>query len=125
VTKIGMGAKSNRFNFDYKYLSPEQIEKNKIMIRLNAMVKYSSGFDLSEIDLKLRGPGNIFGTQQSGIPEFKYANVIEDTVLLTLARENAFNILDNDRNLSNPDNYLIKNNLETNYSTHLQIAHIA
>jgi ATP-dependent DNA helicase RecG len=125
VTKIGMGAKSNRFNFDYKYLSPEQIEKNKIMIRLNAMVKYSSGFDLSEIDLKLRGPGNIFGTQQSGIPEFKYANVIEDTALLTLARENAFNILDNDRNLSNPDNYLIKKNLETNYSTHLQIARIA
>jgi ATP-dependent DNA helicase RecG len=125
VTKNRMGIKTDSYNFNYDYLSPEQIEKNKIMIRLNAMVKYSSGFELSEIDLKLRGPGNIFGTQQSGMPELKYANIIEDTALLILAKENAFNILGNDSKLSNPDNFLIRTILENNYSTYLQMAHIA
>jgi len=125
VTKNRIGIKPDSYNFNFDYLSSEQIEKNKIIIRLNAMVKYSSGFELSEIDLKLRGPGNIFGTQQSGMPELKYVNVIEDTALLILARENAFTILDNDSKLCNPDNYLIRTILANNYSTYLQIAHIA
>jgi len=124
VTKNGMQIRSDQFNYDYEYLSPEQIEKNKTMIRLNSMVKYPSGFDLSEIDLKLRGPGNIFGTQQSGIPEFKYANVIEDSRLLVQAKEIAFDILVHDKNLNKPENFVIKKNLEDNYSTYLQMANI-
>jgi len=125
VAKNGMAVKSDQFIFNYGYLSQEQIERNRIMIRLSAMVKYSSGFELSEIDLKLRGPGNIFGTQQSGIPELKYANVIEDSDLLVIVKNIAFDILDLDHNLSEPENYLIKTNLENNYATHLRLAQIA
>ena len=120
-----MAIKSDRFDFNFEYLSPEQIEKNKIKIRLSSMVKYSNGFELSEIDLKLRGPGNIFGTQQSGIPEFKYANVIEDSRLLVEAIEIAFDILVHDKNLKKPENFIIKHNLESNYSSYLQLVNIA
>jgi ATP-dependent DNA helicase RecG len=125
IANNGMAIKSDRFNFNFEYLSPEQIEKNKIAIRLNSMVKFSNGFELSEIDLKLRGPGNIFGTQQSGITEFKYANVIEDIRLLVAAKEIAFDILVHDKNLKKPQNFVIKKNLEDNYSSYLQMANIA
>lgn len=56
ITEEKFAVKINRFNYDFDYLSPEQIEKNKAAIRLNAMIKYNSGFDLAEIDIKLRGP---------------------------------------------------------------------
>jgi ATP-dependent DNA helicase RecG len=125
VTSDQHAVKSNQFNFNFDYLSPEQIEKNKSVIRLNAMVKHTSGFDLSEIDMKLRGPGNIFGTQQSGLPELKYANVIEDTGLLLSARESAFKIIETDPKLVSPQNSLIKKTLEENYLHLIQIAQIA
>ncbi len=125
VAQDGLAVKSNQFNFNFEYLSPEQIEKNKTIIRLNSMVKFPSGFDLSEIDLKLRGPGNIFGTQQSGIPEFKYANIIEDSDILLSARDSAFKIISEDVTLSNPSNHLIKKNLQENYSGMIHLSRIA
>ena len=125
VTKDELAVRSNQFNFNFDFLSPEQIEKNKTVIRLNSMVKYASGFDLSEIDMKLRGPGNIFGTQQSGLPELKYANIIEDSKILFDARDNAFKIIASDPLLTHPDNSLIKKTLQENYSRHIHLAQIA
>ena len=125
VAKDELAVRSNQFNFNFDYLSPEQIERNKSIIRLNSMIKFLSGFDLAEIDLKLRGPGNIFGTQQSGLPELKYANVIEDTNILSDARETAFRIIENDMNLSNQNNSIIKNSLTENYSQHIHFAQTA
>ncbi|MHB8906775.1 MAG: ATP-dependent DNA helicase RecG, partial [Melioribacteraceae bacterium] len=123
--KDELAVRSNQFNFNFDFLSPEQIEKNKTVIRLNSMVKYASGFDLSEIDMKLRGPGNIFGTQQSGLPELKYANIIEDSKILFDARDNAFKIIASDPLLTHPDNSLIKKTLQENYSRHIHLAQIA
>jgi ATP-dependent DNA helicase RecG len=125
VAKDELAVRSNQFNFNSDYLSPEQIERNKSIIRLNSMIKYSSGFDLAEIDLKLRGPGNIFGTQQSGLPELKYANVIEDIKILSDARETAFKIIENDSNLSDQNNSIIKKSLTENYSEHIHFAQTA
>ena len=125
VAKDELAVRSNQFNFNFDYLSPDQIERNKSIIRLNSMIKYSSGFDLAEIDLKLRGPGNIFGTQQSGLPELKYANVIEDTKILSDARETAFNIIEGDSNLSDQKNSIIKKTLTENYSEHIHFARTA
>jgi len=125
VTSDNHAVRSNQFNYNFEYLSPEQIEKNKSLIRLNAMVKYNSGFELSEIDMKLRGPGNIFGTQQSGLPELKYANIIEDTDLLLSSREAAFKIIEHDPSLLLPENSLIKKTLEQNYHHQIQTARIA
>jgi len=66
--------------------------------RLEAMVKYDSGFMLAEIDLKLRGSGDRFGTRQSGLPEFQFAS-LSDHALIAQAREVAEKILESDPDL--------------------------
>jgi ATP-dependent DNA helicase RecG len=54
--------------------------------RLNAMVRTQDGFELAELDLALRGPGEFFGTRQAGLPEFRVANLLRDRQLLELAK---------------------------------------
>jgi len=57
--------------------------------RLNAMVRTQDGFELAELDLKLRGPGEFFGTRQAGMPDFRVANLLRDRQLLELAKQEA------------------------------------
>jgi ATP-dependent DNA helicase RecG len=54
--------------------------------RLNAMVRTQDGFELAELDLTLRGPGEFFGTRQAGLPDFRVANLVRDRQLLELAK---------------------------------------
>jgi ATP-dependent DNA helicase RecG len=57
--------------------------------RLSAMVRTQYGFELAELDLAMRGPGEIFGTRQAGLPEFRVANLVRDRKLLELAKQEA------------------------------------
>jgi ATP-dependent DNA helicase RecG len=57
--------------------------------RLNAMVRSQDGFELAELDLNLRGPGEFFGTRQAGLPDFRVANLLRDRQLLELAKMEA------------------------------------
>jgi ATP-dependent DNA helicase RecG len=57
--------------------------------RLNAMVRTQDGFELAELDLEMRGPGEFFGTRQAGLPEFRVANLLRDRKLLELAKQEA------------------------------------
>ncbi len=57
--------------------------------RLNAMVRTQDGFELAELDLAMRGPGEFFGTRQAGLPEFRVANLVRDRELLELAKQEA------------------------------------
>jgi len=57
--------------------------------RIDAMVSTTDGFRLAEVDLRLRGPGEMAGTRQSGLPEFRVANLMEDSLLLALAQNEA------------------------------------
>jgi ATP-dependent DNA helicase RecG len=57
--------------------------------RIRAMVSTTDGFRLAEVDLRLRGPGELAGTRQSGLPEFRVANLMEDTAMLALAQKEA------------------------------------
>ncbi len=125
VTKDEWAARSSQFNFTDEYFSPAQIEKNKASIRLNAMVKTNNGFELSEIDFKLRGPGNIFGTEQSGLPEFKHINIVEDVQLIQQAKDCAFEIINNDPELVQENNLIIKYILKEKFSSKVQLSHIA
>ncbi|MCI2228100.1 ATP-dependent DNA helicase RecG [Polaribacter sp. MSW13] len=77
--------------------------------RLKTMVETSDGFKIAEVDLKLRGPGNLMGTQQSGVLNLKIADVVKDTQILVAARNKAIAVLQEDGNLSKPENTNIKN----------------
>ena len=68
--------------------------------RLNAIVRTSDGFKLAEEDLRLRGPGEFFGTRQSGLPDLRAANIIRDADLLEMARTEAFELVMKDPSLS-------------------------
>ncbi|WP_299104698.1 ATP-dependent DNA helicase RecG [uncultured Tenacibaculum sp.] len=72
--------------------------------RLQTMVETTDGFKIAEVDLKLRGPGNIMGTQQSGVLNLKIADVVKDSPILHKARQVAINILQEDSALGKPEN---------------------
>ena len=74
--------------------------------RLEAIEKHNDGFKLAEIDLQLRGPGDLFGTRQSGLPTLKMARLADRDVLLN-ARNEAARILHRDPNLTHPDHQLL------------------
>ncbi|MCC6368451.1 MAG: hypothetical protein IT165_33415 [Bryobacterales bacterium] len=63
--------------------------------RIRTMVDSSDGFYIAEMDLKLRGPGEFFGTKQSGLPTLRIANLLRDTELLNVARQQAVAFLEN------------------------------
>lgn len=115
---------SDRFT-DIDYLSPAQIDKHKTIIRLKSMGQYLDGFKISEIDLKLRGPGDVFGTAQSGFPELRHIDIVNDTEIIMAAKAAAFNIINNDPHLSNGNNPIIRKNLIDHYSENLKYAKIA
>ena len=68
--------------------------------RLDAMARTTDGFEISEADLCIRGPGHIFGTQQAGFPKFHFADLARDGALITAARREAETLLSHDPNLT-------------------------
>ena len=79
--------------------------------RMETLTQSNDGFKIAEVDLKLRGPGNMMGTQQSGILQFKIADIIQDQALLKAAREQALRILKEDPTLKAADHQCIKRTL--------------
>lgn len=76
-------------------------------IRLDTMVKTNNGFEIAETDLQLRGPGNIEGTQQSGVLDLKVANLVTDQELLIQVRKFVESIFERDPQLSHPENEML------------------
>jgi len=72
--------------------------------RIETMVRTTDGFEIAEVDLHLRGPGDIEGTVQSGILDLKIADIVKDEKLLRYARSVAIDILEKDPNLEKPEN---------------------
>ena len=75
--------------------------------RLRALAKHRDGFELAEIDLELRGEGEMLGTRQSGLQAFRFARLPEDVELLERARMRARELLDDDPQLEQPEHALI------------------
>ncbi|MBC5864556.1 ATP-dependent DNA helicase RecG [Flavobacterium turcicum] len=71
--------------------------------RLETMVRTNDGFEIAEVDLKLRGPGNLMGTQQSGVLNLQIADIVKDRDILSLARHHAMKILKADAPLEKPE----------------------
>lgn len=114
---------SEYLNLDY--LSTTQLDKYKSAIRLQTMVKTNNGFEIAETDLKLRGPGDIFGVKQSGFPELKHADIINDTDLIVKAKKFAFEMISRDPSLESPAHKILKRNLKSNYQEKFRYSTIA
>ncbi len=80
--------------------------------RMDVMTQTRDGFLIAEEDLKLRGPGEFYGTRQSGLPEFLIADILHDMDILTETRETAFQLVEADPALSKPANALLRRALE-------------
>ncbi|NIJ44707.1 ATP-dependent DNA helicase RecG [Wenyingzhuangia heitensis] len=81
---------------------------NDSKTRLETMVRTSDGFEIAEVDLKLRGPGNLMGTQQSGVLNLKIADLVRDSKELHMARNKAVEVLTEDPNLALSKNIAMK-----------------
>ncbi len=90
----------------------EQEEQLKAVRRLQTMIETTNGFKIAEIDLELRGPGDFFGTRQSGLPELQIANLVTDGEILSLARTEAFQLIDDDPHLRRPEHQLLRKHFE-------------
>jgi ATP-dependent DNA helicase RecG len=85
--------------------------------RLEAMVRTSDGFQIAEEDLKLRGPGEFYGTKQSGILKLRIANILGDQAILDEARREAFDLVDRDPDLSRPDHQALRAFIHDRYQS--------
>ena len=102
--RVGRGAEQS-----YCILMTKDFLTDDAFQRISTMVRTNDGFEVAEVDMQLRGPGDLMGTQQSGILNFKLANLAKDQKMLQTARFIAEEILKNDPTISKPENQPIKN----------------
>jgi ATP-dependent DNA helicase RecG len=93
--------------------------------RMETMVRTNNGFDIAETDLKLRGPGDLMGTQQSGLPDLRIADLSRDGEMLQVARSAARALLQSDPGLVLPENSAIRNRLEAGKSSRMNWSRIS
>lgn len=106
-----------------KYLDEKRIETREDALayqRLKLFTSTSDGFKIAEYDLMLRGPGEFFGTKQSGLPPLKLADLIKDRDLIAQARRSAFKIAEHDPHLRESQHARLRENLLKNYRESLE-----
>ncbi len=92
--------------------------------RLRVMEASSDGFRIAEADLEIRGPGDFLGTRQSGMPDFRVANILRDGLILEQARNASFELLARDPELSSPKNGSLRQELLRRWGRRLELATI-
>jgi len=80
-------------------------------LRMETMERTNDGFEIAEVDLKLRGPGDLMGTQQSGILDLKIADISKDQQIVILARSTAIKLLEEDPKISIEKNSSVRNKI--------------
>ena len=101
--RVGRGADQS-----YCILLSDLKLSNDSRKRIQAMVETNDGFEIANYDLKLRGPGDLTGTRQSGMLDFKLINIIKDEKIISASRDIANAILTDDANLSKPENLILR-----------------
>jgi ATP-dependent DNA helicase RecG len=112
--RVGRGSKKSYCVLIGAPMTPDSAE------RLSVMVQTNDGFKISEEDLRIRGPGDLSGTRQSGAIELRVADLLRDGALLEEARSAAMEILDADPRLESPENATLKSGVEHSRSRILQ-----
>ena len=108
--RVGRGTEQATCILLAQYPQSEDAKK-----RLETMTQSTDGFVIAETDLKIRGPGELFGTKQHGLLNLKIANLIEDGKILEKARKEAFHIVDEDADLQSPDNRILSETYTKRY----------
>ncbi|HRB71717.1 ATP-dependent DNA helicase RecG [Flavobacterium sp. WV_118_3] len=101
--RVGRGAEQS-----YCILMTGHKLSNDSKIRIETMCRTNDGFEISEVDLKLRGPGDIMGTQQSGVLNLQIADLVKDRDILQLARHEAIRLLKDDPSMNKPEHQVLK-----------------
>ena len=101
--RVGRGAEQS-----YCILMTSHKLSNESKIRLETMCKTNDGFEIAEVDLKLRGPGDIMGKQQSGVLNLQIADLVKDKDILVVARNEAIKLLKKDASMSLPEHQTLK-----------------
>lgn len=96
--RVGRGADQS-----YCILMTSQKLSSDSKIRMETMVRTNDGFEIAEVDLKLRGPGDLMGKQQSGVLNLQIADIVRDRDILALAREYAVKLLKDDVSMQKPE----------------------
>lgn len=105
--RIGRGSRQS-----YCILMADYKQSKEAKTRLKTMASTNDGFKIAEVDLQLRGPGDFLGTRQSGLPDFRVANIVEDQEILAIAKEEAQRIMDSDPDLAYPEHQVLKHAFE-------------
>jgi len=116
--RIGRGCEAS---YCFLFGEPSTAEAKR---RLEIMTETTDGFKIAQEDLRLRGPGEFFGTRQSGLPELKVADIIRDFTLLREARRDAFALVFNQSPLSSKKIILIKDVLRQRYKDRLDLVSV-
>lgn len=101
--RVGRGADQS-----YCIMMTGQKLSNDSKTRLETMCRTNDGFEIAEVDLKLRGPGDIMGTQQSGVLNLQIADIVKDKEILQLARHHAIRLLQDDAPLNKPEHAALR-----------------
>lgn len=96
--RVGRGAEQS-----YCILMTGHKLSNDSKIRMETMTRTNDGFEIAEVDLKLRGPGDLMGTQQSGVLNLQIADLVKDREILLLARHHAVKLLKDDASMTKPE----------------------
>lgn len=110
--RVGRGAEQS-----YCILMVDSRRTTEAEVRLQVMAETDDGFKISEMDLKLRGAGDFFGTRQSGLPDLKIADITQDQPILIKAREAAFELIRRDPKLEAPEHAVLRAYYERFYAT--------
>ena len=114
--RVGRGAERS-----YCFLVAQYAQSEESRYRLRIMEQTTNGFEIAEEDLRIRGPGEFLGTRQSGLPDFRLAEIVRDQHLLVAAQKRAALILHEDPNLNLPKNGLIKNIMLERWGNRLEL----
>ncbi|MGB9773932.1 MAG: ATP-dependent DNA helicase RecG [Bacteroidota bacterium] len=121
--RVGRGSEQSYCILLTKY-SKHYGAVNSAYKRLQVLTQTTDGFHIAEEDLRLRGPGEFFGTRQSGLPEFRVADLVLDEQLLQRARKEAFALVERDPHLRHPAHVHLREEFERHYRDLLKLAHI-
>ncbi len=118
--RVGRGADQS-----YCILMTSYKLSNDSKKRLETMVRTNDGFEIAEVDMQLRGPGDMEGTRQSGILNLKLSDLTKDGAILSKARDVAKSVLEEDENLSSPKNVAIRKEFISLYKNYVNWSRIS